>query len=897
MDFEEVGINHSREFPLTFENNGENDVTISDIEIDGDRFSINFEGEFTLEPYENRELTVTFTPDERGEFEGSLMISSDDEDHENTEIFLHGIGLGPVIGIDPQIIEFGEVGINVASERILTISNQGLIDLEVSSISSNNEVFTFDYEDDVISLEPEAEADVLVIFTPNESCEFEGVLTITSNDPDNEETTIEITGEGVGAKLWYHPHVIGFGAVGINQQSEQRITIRNDGLIDLVISDFSNGNEAFTTNIDEDIVITPDEHYRLYVYFTPTDGVEYRDTLYFSTNDPDNETASVTLNGRGQGAVIVVDPDTLQFNEVGRNRSADRVIEIRNAGEIDLNISEIFAEGRYFSIDLDTTYVVDVDGCIECTVTFAPEEIGDFRGVLCITCSDRQREEVVIPLYGTGAGPCIGVNSDSLNFGLIPCEENSELYVTITAEGLTDLTVTGVEIQGSPTFQSAIEEEIFIELNDCYELPVTFTPTDDCFYTAQLLIHSDDPNNSEKSINLFGSSHRGILLNTSDYAQGITIDDSYTYVACSNYLNVYEISDPMHPQAMTPFDLNELSAESIIIVDACAFVSVGEDGFIIVDVTDPDSLEIVGSYDTPGYAWDIAVYDGYGYVADGEYGVRVIDVLDHNRLAEVSHYDTPGLARDVSIDGEYAYVADDVMGLRIIDISDPQEIDEIGYCNTRGWSYEVSIQGNYAYVADERHGVRVIEVSDPYEPEEIGYYDTAENAYAVDVNGCHAFVADGVGGVDILDITEPENPSSIRVFYTPSAANDISISGNYIFVTDGEWGLQIIDVSEFLKVDDPYEDIIPDAFILQPAFPNPFNSVTSIRYGLPYSSHVSISIYDVSGRMVDELYNGENQVGFQTITWNAEGFRSGVYIVQLKSSSGFTVVQKVMLIR
>jgi hypothetical protein len=896
IDFEEVGINHSRDLPLTIENNGENNITISDIEVDGDRFSVNFEGEFTLEPYEECELNVTFSPDERGEFEGSLMITSDDENNENVEILLRGIGLGPVIGIDPQVLEFGAVGLNIATELSLTISNQGLNDLVISNISSNNEVFNTNFEEG-ITLEPEAEVEILVTFTPNESGEFAGLLTITSNDQDNEQTGIELTGVGVGAVLWYHPNALGFGVVGINIESEQRISFRNRGLIDLVISDFSNGNEAFTVNIDDDIVLGPDETYRLYITFTPTDGIEYRDTLTFLTNDPDNETAIATLSGRGQGAVIVVEPDTIQFNEVGRNRSVERVIEIRNAGEIELNISEIFVEGRYFSIDLDTTYVVEVDGCLECTATFAPEEIGDFRATLFISCDDRQREEVVIPLYGTGAGPCIGVDCDSLNFGLFPCGESCELFVTISAEGLTDLTVSEISIEGDQVFQSAIEEEIFIELNDNFELPVIFTPMDDCFYTARLIIHSDDQNNSEKYIDLYGSSHRGILLTTSDDALGITVNGSYAYVACSNYLNIFEISDPTHPQELTPFDLNGLTAENIVIVDTCAFVSVGEDGFIIVDVTDPDSLEIVGSYDTPGYAWDIAVYDGYGYVADGESGVRVIDVLDHNRLAEVSYYDTPGLARDVCISGEYAYVADDVQGLRIIDISNPQEIDEIGYCNTRGWSYEVSVQGNYAYVADERHGVRVIDVSNPQDPSEIGFYDTNENAYAVDVDGCHAFVADGAGGVDLLDITEPENPSSVKVFYTPGAANDISISGNYIFITTEDYGLQIINVSEFLKVDDPDEDIIPYAFILQPAFPNPFNAVTSIRYGLPYSTYVSISIYDVTGRMIAELYNGESQAGFQTVNWNAEGFRSGVYLVRLRASSGFSTVQKVMLIR
>ena len=48
---------------------------------------------------------------------------------------------------------------------------------------------------------------------------------------------------------------------------------------------------------------------------------------------------------------------------------------------------------------------------------------------------------------------------------------------------------------------------------------------------------------------------------------------------------------------------------------------------------------------------------------------------------------------------------------------------------------------------------------------------------------------------------------------------------------------------------------IPTEFVLKPAFPNPFNPVTNIEYGLPSDSYVSISIYDVNGRQVTELVN------------------------------------------
>ncbi|NQU06425.1 MAG: choice-of-anchor D domain-containing protein, partial [Calditrichaeota bacterium] len=388
IDFEEVGINRSKNSNLTISNHGENDITVSNIEVEGDYFSVDYEDEFTLEPEDEREFTVTFAPEESGEFEAALTITSDDEDNQEIEVPLVGVGLGPVIGFEPQALEFGEVGINVESELFLTLSNQGLNDLVISNISSNNEVFTIDFEDE-ITIEPTTDTEISVTFTPNESSEFNGLLTITSNDQENEEITVELTGEGVGAVLWYHPRSLVFGTVGIDISSEATVNFRNRGLIDLIISDFSNENEVFTTNFENELTIEPNEYNSLTVTFTPILGIEYHDTLTFSTNDPDNEAAIIPLSGRGMGAVIVVEPDTLQFNEVGRNHSAERVIEIRNAGEIALNISEIFVEDQHFSINLDTTYVVEVDNRLECTVTFSPTEIGDFSALLFITCDDR----------------------------------------------------------------------------------------------------------------------------------------------------------------------------------------------------------------------------------------------------------------------------------------------------------------------------------------------------------------------------------------------------------------------------------------------------------------------------------------------------------------------------
>ena len=98
--------------------------------------------------------------------------------------------------------------------------------------------------------------------------------------------------------------------------------------------------------------------------------------------------------------------------------------------------------------------------------------------------------------------------------------------------------------------------------------------------------------------------------------------------------------------------------------------------------------------------------------------------------------------------------------------------------------------------------------------------------------------------------------------------------------------------------------IIPNEYALHPAYPNPFNPVTNISFGLPMDTQVTLNIYDVEGRKVTTLTEGIRTAGNHTIEWNAENYPSGVYFVKLdagnpsaNSKHGFTQNQKLILLK
>ncbi|MHC4363513.1 MAG: right-handed parallel beta-helix repeat-containing protein, partial [Planctomycetota bacterium] len=88
----------------------------------------------------------------------------------------------------------------------------------------------------------------------------------------------------------------------------------------------------------------------------------------------------------------------------------------------------------------------------------------------------------------------------------------------------------------------------------------------------------------------------------------------------------------------------------------------------------------------------------------------------------------------------------------------------------------------------------------------------------------------------------------------------------------------------------------PDQVVLHPAVPNPFNPVTRIRYALPSEGFVKLVVYDVTGRLVEQLVAQMQHAGEHIVTWDARKLRSGIYFYRLEVGS-FTETRKLILLK
>jgi hypothetical protein len=113
---------------------------------------------------------------------------------------------------------------------------------------------------------------------------------------------------------------------------------------------------------------------------------------------------------------------------------------------------------------------------------------------------------------------------------------------------------------------------------------------------------------------------------------------------------------------------------------------------------------------------------------------------------------------------------------------------------------------------------------------------------------------------------------------------------------DGPW------VGDWNNWGDPFGDeviepeMLPEKFVLNGAYPNPFNPSTTINFAMPEAARVTLTVYDVQGRVVAEVIDGWREAGTHEVLFDGSGLASGVYVYKLKANQ-FSATAKMVLMK
>lgn len=88
---------------------------------------------------------------------------------------------------------------------------------------------------------------------------------------------------------------------------------------------------------------------------------------------------------------------------------------------------------------------------------------------------------------------------------------------------------------------------------------------------------------------------------------------------------------------------------------------------------------------------------------------------------------------------------------------------------------------------------------------------------------------------------------------------------------------------------------VPDKFFVEQNYPNPFNPETSIRFGLPSASHVTVQIFNLLGQEITTLYEGQIQAGEHELLFDGTDLSSGIYLYRIQAGDMVSIKRMVLM--
>jgi len=149
---------------------------------------------------------------------------------------------------------------------------------------------------------------------------------------------------------------------------------------------------------------------------------------------------------------------------------------------------------------------------------------------------------------------------------------------------------------------------------------------------------------------------------------------------------------------------------------------------------------------------------------------------------------------------------------------------------------------------------------------------------------------------DSLDAIDMVEVDGIETDYSRTGDGDLAHLKLDWAGTITPGGITIRIEGEVAGLDEPEFSEIPRDYFLEQNFPNPFNPVTHIRYGLKKAAQVRINIYNVSGQRVAVLIDKRQEAGYYSVDFNADNLAGGIYFYTIEAND-FAQIRKMVLIK
>ncbi len=377
-------------------------------------------------------------------------------------------------------------------------------------------------------------------------------------------------------------------------------------------------------------------------------------------------------------------------------------------------------------------------------------------------------------------------------------------------------------------------------------------------------------------------------------------------------IRIDDMSDPANPQFesyLVPATDDYLQAicttDDYLITSRFSGGSIDSVGIVIYSLINDPTVPEYGWFFQTAYLneppLDFAV-DGTSFAAvEGTSGVSVYS-LPNNEYPplRIANWNVPDENRNLSqvaLDWPTLYAVDVNHSEVVIFGGTWEGLEIITTIATDGvpWDVALSEDRTRLFIADGASGLSIYDVSDPSSPTWLSSCsDDLDFAVNVQVQGNLAAVLNiGDTGLHVFWCSDPTQPEHIAYHSTQGMYPlDLLLENNTIYVVE-ENQFEIYELDE----NDVHDatSVQPCSFTLDAPWPNPFNAQVKIGYTLEQAGQVSLKLYDVLGRQVRTLVQGNVSQGHHELFLSCDHLAAGTYFLAIEKGSQRIVKQVTLL--
>lgn len=463
------------------------------------------------------EVQVFFQPDEELTFTSTLAVGWCSGPDCSRPVPMTGRGVKPAFVLEPAEVDFGDIAEEAEVRRTLTVRNLSdvyAVTVERVELPGVNPWFELVYaEPPPYQLAPGEAWPIEVVYRGIEPAEHEARVEVFTDAWDDDATDYDesraeavLLGRTMGPNIAVLPARVVFGTVPIAASPAYRtLVIQNVGTLSLQLSELAFNPTTAEMSLPDGLPsmprsLPPGDTLELRIAYRPEDAGEDRGDVIIVSDDRDEPRVVAGVFGVGgvpTTCSLAVAPSLVTFGLVERGRVATLPVELRNAGAMPCNLTELRLSGAgeiSLAVPPANPLRIEPGARARVDIVYAPTDYGQHEAQLEAQTDDPSQAMLSVPVRGVSDQSDLRVIPSTVDFGVVPVRCSSPgRRVVLYNTGASAVQINQLSLDPATTSEMSVDVAPGLPLRlgggDSAELELRYRPIDIGTDTGLFFVH------------------------------------------------------------------------------------------------------------------------------------------------------------------------------------------------------------------------------------------------------------------------------------------------------------------------------------------------------------------------------------------------------------------------